>query len=91
MNFKRKNSQISFYLFYLRHKSKNLNKSARSFQVGVHFDLGHSQSDTFLNSFCAIERWTILVLHMRFLAHTYSDTYAFFLLFKMMLKIGDTL
>ena len=35
------------------HKRKNLTNSARSFQVGVHFQPGYSQPATFINSFCA--------------------------------------
>ena len=53
-------------------------KSARRFQVGMHFLPGHSQPDTFINSVCAMEsepfqqHWTNIVrlpvIHMRFVA-----------------------
>ena len=56
MNFERqKLPKISLYRF---RKILKL----RSFQVRVHFHPGHSQPDTFVNSFCAISTG---LLHVR--------------------------
>ena len=54
---KQTTSQISFYLFYLRHKSTNLKKNVPEdfSQDEAHFHPDHWQPDTFINSFCATE------------------------------------
>ena len=40
---------VRLYLFFLRHKSANLKKSVKSFQVGSRFHPGHSQPATIVS------------------------------------------
>ena len=51
---KKLTKSVRLYLFFLRHKSANLKKSVKSFQVGGHFHPGHSQPATIIVSVRAI-------------------------------------
>ena len=85
---KEKNSQIRFYLIVFNKQECKLERSVRSFQVGVQFHPGHSQPDIFINSFRE-DRIAILTA-LRTLFYTSGDTHAFFWLFTVVLKIDDT-